>query len=109
MTKEAGGNVDSYVFRVGPTSVEVIHEEDGEFRSEQYLEPATAWGLWVSLQSVGFNCLGRHNPSFSPKPDAHAMAYVAATDPTTVGIVFGLVATVVFWVCTGVVIVAATL
>lgn len=93
LVKEAGGSVDSYTFRVGTGLVEVIHEEDGEFRSEQYLERAPASGLWMNLKSLGFQD-GGTTPSFVPdEPEA----LVAASDPTARGAVYGLVAMPAAW------------
>jgi len=93
LVKEAGGNVDSYTFRVGSGAVEVIHDENGDWRSEQYLDREVASGLWLSLKRLGFQDNGS-TPSFVPDaPDA----IVAASDPSARGVVFGFVMAPLTW------------
>ena len=93
LQRESGGSVDAYQFNVGLTMVEVLHVEDGEYRSEQYLDQATAYGLWKSLRSFQYTGSGSQ-PSFVP--DAPE-AIVAATDHGCRALVFGALATVGFW------------
>lgn len=99
MTKEAGGHEDSYLFRVNQGSVEILHEEDGEVRSEQYLDVAVAWNLWENLESVGFQGRDDLRQNFAVAQDfvPDNDSIVAATDSTTIGVVLSFTLAAIFW------------
>jgi hypothetical protein len=98
IAKEAGGHEDLYWFSVGTATVEVIHEEDGEIRSEQYLETATAHGLWSNLKNDGYVA----SRELSVSETKMISSIVASSEPSCRGLVFGALSACLFWVCIGI-------
>ena len=97
LQKEAGGNVDTYSFTPGSgihPRVEVLHYEDGEYRSEQVLETDRAGTFWTDLKVAGYKD-GGSTPDFVP--DAPE-AIVASTDPLPRGVVMGLLIAAIMWI-----------